>query len=1039
MARRHFLWVFLCLALLVSAPSYAQTITATLEGRVTDPSGRDVPQAKVTITNTATGYSRSDATSDSGEYRIPLLPVGEYTVTVEKAGFAKQAKKVTLQIGQVATLDFAIAIGELAERVTVVEEQGVMEPTRTEVSTVITERQIQNLPVNGRQFIDFVLLAPGVSIGDTTSGSTDVIVEPVTKISFAGQNIHYNFVAIDGADNISTASGIQKTTPSQEAVQEFRVINTEFSTAFGRAVGGIVNIITKSGTNELHGSVYSFFRNDAMDAGSILAAPGQNTLHQYQFGAAVGGPIVQDRTFFFANYEGQRRTESPFYNSSILKNIATINAAKVSFGLPAENLNVLRDSNADTFLVKLDHRFNAKHGLSVRHFFNDARFTNVSPLNDGFDLPSAFKTNNLRDNSLVGNLTSAFTTNLVNELRVQWAHRSFDFPVNSTQPHLEVANTFTVGVNRGNPDFYKETRFEIVDSATLIRGRHTWNFGGNFNWVRTTESFPLFYPFEATFATLNDLVNGTPFVIFFERFLAPNFKEPTIAKSVYQGGAISSPIRNQAKGVMDHTYNGFFLQDKIRVTNRLTVNLGVRYEFETWPKEALNNDMNNVDPRVGFAYRAGSKWNLVVRGGAGIFHGTIPSPLLSCQIPSCGGTTGKFPGREGKEDDLNATTRLFAFASAPFITNLALNNLLGQPNLLNPAPTTGTYVDAVPAAALGCPSGFLSSCGFFGDAVIVRFAKDHQAPLSYQMSLSLEIEPIQSLNISASYLRVRGLRLGSFFNVNQPDPSGTVMVHNSQGVAGPKNTYFCPASVCGMAGLPGTRNPNFAVYFEADSRWDSVYDGFFLTVNKRMAKYFSFNTSYTFSKGIDNGPNPSFVLIPQDSKDFRAERALSADDARHRFTGNATFNTSSTAHPVLRDFLFSFILTLESPHRFTKFAGSDVNGDVFGVNDRVGIEPRNTFKGDSLQTFDFRLSRSFPIKEKKRVELIAEVFNAFNKLNVRFFNTNYGAADFCPFNPAAAGCGAGPFFKEGSPNPAYGTPRAIYNPRQIQLAVRFAF
>ncbi|HLE36189.1 MAG TPA: carboxypeptidase regulatory-like domain-containing protein [Candidatus Acidoferrales bacterium] len=1038
------------LGILSASPAGAQTVTATVEGRITDTSGGAVPGATVTAANAATGFSRSDTTKDDGSFRIALLPVGEYTLTVEKAGFAKQAKKITLQIDQIATLDFTIAPGEVTERLVVQEEVGILEPTRSAVSTVITPAQIANLPVNGRQFIDFVLLAPGVSIGDTTSGSTDVIVEPVTKISFASQNIHYNFVAIDGADNMSTASGIQKTTPSQDAVQEFRVINAEYTTVFGRSAAGVVNIITKSGTNEYHGSIYSYFRNDALDARSILHVPGRDTLEQYQFGGTLGGPIIKDKTFFFANYEGQRRTESPFYNSVILSNLSRpgpnndINDFKANFGLPPENLDVLRDSHGDNLLAKIDHQINPKHNLSTRYFFNDARYTNVSPLNDGFDLPSTFKDNFFLDQSLVGNLTSAFTSSLVNELRLQYARRSFDFPARTTQPHLEVANTFTVGVNRGNPEFYKESRFELVDNVTLLRGRHVLSFGGNFNFVRTTESFPLFYPFEATFACLFaaqcpfSMERGEPFVIFFQRNdAASNFTEPTIDPAIYQGRRISSAVRNQAKGVFDHTYNGFFIQDKIRVTNRLTINAGLRYEWETWPERYVDSDLNNLDPRIGFAYNIGGPWNVVLRGGIGMYHGTIPSPLLSCQEASCGGTLGKYPGRANKQDDLDARVRLFAFASAPFITNLGLTNLLGRPNLLNPAPTTGRYPDAVASSFLECPGGFLSGCGFFGDATIVRFAKDHQAPLSYQGGLSLEFEPLPSFNVSLSYLRVRGLRLGSFYNINQPDPSGQVTVHDSQGRTGTKNTYFCPVAICGP-GIPGTRDPRWAVFFEADSLWDSSYNGFFLTVNKRLRKYYAFNLSYTVSDGIDNGPNPSFVLIPQDSKNFRAERAKSADFARHRFTGNAQFQTPHTLNPLARDFLFSFIVTLESPHFFTKFAGLDANGDVFGVNDRVGIEPRNTFKGDSLKAVDFRVARSFPIREKMKLELIAEAFNLFNTLNVRFFNTTYGAADFCPVGGAAA-CGPGPFFQEGSPNSAYGTPRAVMNPRQIQFAVRFTF
>ena len=240
--------------------------------------------------------------------------------------------------------------------------------------------------------------------------------------------------------------------------------------------------------------------------------------------------------------------------------------------------------------------------------------------------------------------------------------------------------------------------------------------------------------------------------------------------------------------------------------------------------------------------------------------------------------------------------------------------------------------------------------------------------------------------------------------------------------------------------IPGTRLPNVAVYFEATSRWDSIFDGLLVNLNKRMAHHFSYGISYTWSKTIDDGPNPSFVLIPQDSKNFRAERAVSADDVRHRLVANATAETPHTWNMAGRDFQFGLILTLQSPQYFTKFAGFDANGDVFGNNDRVGIEPRNTFRGDTLQTLDLRLSRSFNVHENQKVQLIAEAFNLLNTVNVRFFNTVYGAADFCPFNPAATGCAGGPFTnREGSPNPLYGTPRAVSNPRQIQFAFRYTF
>ncbi|HYK51618.1 MAG TPA: carboxypeptidase regulatory-like domain-containing protein, partial [Terriglobales bacterium] len=690
-------------------PLHAQVVTVTIQGGIYDTTGAGISQASVTAVNTATGFSRSATASATGDYQVSFLPVGDYTVTAEKAGFKKEAKKVHLDIGASANLDFNLPVGQVAEEVTVQDVGELAEPTRIMVSSVIDQQKIESLPVNGRQFIDFALLAPGVTIGDTTSGSTDVIIEPVTKLSFAGQNIHYNFVAVDGADNMSTASGIQKTTPSQDAVEEFRVINSSYSTEFGRAVGGIVNIITKSGTNSLHGSVYEYFRNDVLDAPSPLAAAGFNKLRQNQFGVTLGGPIRKDKTFFFANYEGQRHVESPFYNSTVLTNIDAINAVKVNtWGLPAENLHVDRDIHYDNFLGKINHTFSDRQSMFVRYFFNDQRSTNLSPLNDGFDLPSGFKNNTFRDQSIVGNLVSTFSPSLVNELRLQYAHRFFDFPTTSTQPHLEVSNVFTLGVNRGNPDFYEEGRFEIVDNVTKVLGKHTISFGGDFNRVSTTESFPLFYPFEADFANLgaflgSDFVGAPhPFVIFFERFdKASGFNETSFNPSVYQGTSISSAIRNQAKGTLDHTYEGLFLQDKWRVTNSLAINYGLRWEGEPWPSAALNNPLKNFDPRAGFSYAPGGHRSFVIRGGAGLFHGQIPSPLLMCQIPSCGGLA-KYPGRENIQDDLNSNTRLSAFGADPFTNAAALDALL------HAGQTTADY-----------PSGSL-------EAVIVRFVKNHK-------------------------------------------------------------------------------------------------------------------------------------------------------------------------------------------------------------------------------------------------------------------------------------------------------------------------
>lgn len=1049
-----FAFLFMLTAIVICPQAGAQAITATLEGKVTDASGGAIVGATVTATNASTQISRSAQTNELGDYRIALLPAGEYEVGAEQQGFQKAVRKVRLTVAQVATLDFGLAVGELAQQITVEAGAGVQETTRTEISSVIVEQQIDMLPVNGRQFIDFALLAPGVTIGETTSGSTDVIVEPVTKLSFAGQNINYNLVLVDGADNMSTASGLQKSTPSQEGVQEFRVINTQYSAEAGRAVGGIVNIITKSGTNDWHGSAYWFIRNDALDADSILASPDASTcntpgniasggcellnnLEQNQYGVTLGGPIKKDKTFIFGNYEGQLRNESPFYNSVVIGNIDAINQAKTTlFGtlpagapgtLPAENLQVSRTADYNQFLVKADTALTDKHYIFLRYFFYDAEFLNVSPLNDGFDLPSGLKDNFITDHSIVGSLTSSFSPAWANDLRIQFARRSFDFPTTSTQPHLEVANTFTIGVNRGNPDFYREPRFEISDAVTHTRGRHTLQFGGNFNWVRTTESFPLFYPFEATFvcvapnplnpACASNLVDGTPVVFFYQKNdasvgPAPGFNEPTIDPAIYQGRRISDAVANQAKGELTHNYMGFFVQDKWRATDRLTMNFGVRYEWETWANNVLDSDLDNLDPRFGFAYDFGTDKNVVLRGGAGLFHGIVPYRLMACQQPSCGGVRGPLPGRDNVQNALNANTRVLGFVPfGPVAGNSVLVDLLN-----------GTY----PLCGTGTCAGFDPTLGFEADATVVRFAQKHQAPYGIQTSLALEAQPWPDYGISVSWLHVRGRELGSFFNINQPPPTASPTFSNSRGGTGTKDTFFV------APGVPGAVDPSFLIYFEADSLWSSNYHGMLLHFRKRPTGHFGFGASYTWSKSIDNGPNPSFVLIPQTSRRFDLERTISSDHVGHRFVGNATIIGPTDMNPILNNFEFGTIVSIQGPHFFTKFAGFDANGDGFPVNDRVGIEPRNTFEGDGLQSVDLRISRAFNLGERGRLQVIAEAFNVFNTLNIRFFNTVYGAPDFIPVGTPGT-------FVEGSPNPSYGTPRAIFNPRQIQFAVRYSF
>ena len=489
-------------------------------------------------------------------------------------------------------------------------------------------------------------------------------------------------------------------------------------------------------------------------------------------------------------------------------------------------------------------------------------------------------------------------------------------------------------------------------------------------------------------------------MLFYERFQGPTFTEPTFDPSVFQLSHYPDAVRNGAIGTLDHTYSGLFVQDNWRATQRLTINAGFRTDWETWPSGVVNTQWG-YDPRLGLAYSIGTSRNIVLRAGIGLFHGIVPAPLLACQKPSCGGQT-KFPGRENAENDLNSVSQLWGFASgvgvgAPMQT--AFNNLLD-----------GSYPDN--------PDNQVP--GFQGPTTIVRFTKNHRQPYGIQHSITLEFEPAKDHILSLSYLRTHGVHLGSFYNINQaPSPAGPIC-----GLSDSRGNTGCKAQF-----VPGSAN---FVFFEADSRWYSEFDGLLINLNKRVTHHLGYGLSYTWSKSLDDGPNPSFVLIPQDTFDFRAEKALSADHVAHRFVANAIFTGPTGKNFLINDWEFSTILSFESPHYFTKFAGLDTNGDGFTANDRTGIEPRNTFKGDSFQSVDLRISRTFKLSERFALQALAESFNTLNTVNVRFYNTVYTAPDFI----AAGTPGT---FLEGSPNPGYGTPRAVFNPRQIQFALRLTF
>src|ERR1700694_1501179 len=330
---RSGLLVVLALACFLAnaSPAYPQgsTAVAQLNGTVLDERGATVKGATLTLRQTDTNRSYTITSNDSGYYALANLPPGHYELTTAFKDFATTVRKgIELSVGQSATIDVTLKVATRSEEVVVTAETPVLEPTKTEISQVINTQEISSLPISGRLFTDFALLTPGVATGRTSLQSTITEAE-VTRISFGGMRDLSNLVTVDGADPINTATGSQRGTPSQEAVSEFRVVNNGFGAEQGRAMGGIVNIITKSGTNNLHGSVYGYLENSDLNARSLLQpAPLPHELRQGQYGGTLGGPIQKDKTFFFVNYEGKRRAESPVYPPDLINNLTVIDEAK---------------------------------------------------------------------------------------------------------------------------------------------------------------------------------------------------------------------------------------------------------------------------------------------------------------------------------------------------------------------------------------------------------------------------------------------------------------------------------------------------------------------------------------------------------------------------------------------------------------------------------------------------------------------------------------------------------------------------------------
>jgi len=1055
--------LLLAMVLSVGASAQAQVGTAQVNGTIHDVSGRVIQKASITLRETSTNRTYTTLSSDNGFYAETSVIPGIYDLAVEAEGFAKTTKAgIALSVGQVATVDLELQVAATVEKVEVTTDAPALDTTRTEVSQVINTKQIQSLPISGRLFTDFALLTPGVATGRTSLQSTITETE-VTRISFGGQRDLSNAVTIDGADNINSVTGSQRATPSQEAVSEFRVVNNSFGAETGRALGGIVDIVTKSGTNTYHGSIYDYLQNNATDARSLLQpSPQADILRQNQFGATFGGPVKKDRTFIFVNYEGQRRAESPTYPITLLNDFALINAAKAALRIAPETLNVLKTADSDNGLVKIDQTFNKNNSLAVRYNIYDARNLNllVGDTLDGGGVgaPSSGHDAFIRDQSLVANLTSVLKPDLVNTLMGQYARRHYDFPGTTGQPNLDIPNTLLFGHNFGVFDQIYESRLQASDTLGWVKGAHVIKFGEDTNYLDDFALWDGFTPMRIVLPGINCMVQFANFVN-----AGANLKEnpadspcplppflhgvPIVfwGDSVGAGpitpGSLPPPIdtswsspyvpslKSGFNDPLTHSYFGFFAQDQWRISSTLNMIYGFRYDFETGLTTQIKSDFRGFQPRVGFSYSPDKK--TVIRAGYGIFDDRfnlsfifITRPQRPVVIPNA-----PLAGAQYNSDHLAYT----------------LNQLPpGPPNpsgvAIYPADAAATLVSTgqLPPRFITGPPGTTVSAG----AGMV----DHNSriPYSEQANLEIDRELGKGVTLDVAYMFVSGHKLVRAENLNVCPPQG---LSNSATTCAPGGTP--PAAwPAGKDYFSGAEYTNAGLLYYTDDTGNTIYHGLTVQSLGSAGRYVRFNANYTFSKTLDDGTFTTFVSTPQDFYKRSLERANSNQDIRHRFIGNFTVNSPSETR--FRNFELSGIVNLQSARPFTNFVGYDANGDTNPVTDRVGTSRRNTYYGDHLYSSDLRLSRSFHFKTSQ-VAVAVDSFNTLNRPNVNEVTSVYGTYNYCngeiprSYKDAVSvaieheDVGNCPVDGAPIPNPLFGTPRTMFNPRQLQFSLKYSF
>ncbi len=899
----------------------SQATTGLIQGTVIDPNGAFIPGASVNIENTETGFARTVTTNSDGFFSAPLLPLGKYRATTTAQGFSNSIlENIQVTVGQTQTLRVEMKIGGGVTTVDVSAQGEVVETGRTELSTQINEKSVENLPISRRDFSRFVLLTPGVSIVQGPDGD---------EITINGQKGIQNNFSIDGADANNPFFGEQRGgqrpafTISLESIKEFQVVPVGASAEFGRSSGGFINAVTKSGTNTFSGAAFVFFRNQGLasqNPDAVAARLPTEDFRNYQFGGNVGGPIKKDRAFFFLAYErNDGQSSKPNFIDPRLVNIF-----RTRFN--SEEQGIIDRSNvADVLLGKVDIQLNQNNLLTVRH-----NYSRAEQVNGTFDVPTWGISANGREtdnsNSFIGQLVSNFSANLLNEFRFQYARegrpRFYDGPdlPDTTIGTFDGSTSYRFGRPFFLPVPEVDTRFQFTDNFTVIRGNHTVKFGVDLNRAKTSQTFIGFargrYIFAAptidgAIAGFTNYINGTS-----AAGLALYLQFAPIGNRTVEEAGTQEFVQFEP---------GVYVQDNWQVRQNLVLNLGLRWEGQYQPDpitapqntrygQFLNDSRFPSDglipdatdgwqPRLGLSYSPGKDGKTAIRLGAGLFFARVPGLVVAGPRNTDGVIAGNI-----------------FFASF----------LCGG------------------AGLGGCPvfPGIVPTAGFspFNPGVAV-FTRDFKNPRTIQYSVSVEREIVKNFSFLVAYNYAHTTRLTRFVNRNDARLYGGVQP-------------FARANGSGVDEIRST-----------ESTGRSLYNGLTLTLNKRFADRFQFQVNYLLSsdKSDDDNERDPFTFRYADPRDLQSEYNFSDRDQRHRFNAFATFALPWGVN-------LSPIVQYRSAQ-----PTSVANRGVF-----PNIIRRNTLRlNNEFFTFDVRASKIFKFTEKMSLEGIFEAFNIGNNRNQR--------------------------------------------------------